>query len=42
MLPYFIAGDDTFTVPIYKQALFNMTIDIEGTLVVDGFLIQVD
>ncbi len=42
MVPYFIALNDIFTVPEFKQALFQMTIDVEGILEVDGFLIQVD
>lgn len=42
MVPYFIASGSTFTVPLYKQGLFSMTIDVEGILIVDGFLIQVD
>ncbi len=41
MVPYYIAAGDTFTVPLYKQALFEMDIDVVGTLTVDGFLIQV-
>lgn len=41
MVPYFIASDETFTVPLYKQALFTMTIDNEGILEVDGFLLEV-
>jgi hypothetical protein len=41
MVPYFIASDETFTVPEFKQALFNMPIDVEGTLVVDGYLLEV-
>lgn len=42
MVPYYIAPTETFTVPLYKQALFEMNIDNEGILVVDGFLIEVD
>ena len=42
MVPYYIAPDETFTVPEFKQALFNMVIDNEGFLDVDGFLIEVD
>lgn len=42
MVPYFIGPGETFTVPIYKQALFSMNIDNTGDLVVDGFLIEVD
>lgn len=41
-VPYFIASGETFSVPINKQALFAMTIDNEGILDIDGFLIQVD
>lgn len=41
MVPYFIASGDTFTIPLYKQALFNMAIVNDGTLVVDGYLILV-
>jgi hypothetical protein len=42
MVPYHIFTGETFTVPIYKQALFSMNIDNEGTLEIDGFLIEVD
>lgn len=41
-VPTFIAADDTFVVPDDSQALFAMTIDVEGTLEVDGYLIEVD
>lgn len=41
MVPYLIPENTVFTVPINKQALFSMTIDVEGILVVNGFLIQV-
>ena len=40
--PYFIPVSSTFTVNEYFQALFTMPIDIEGSLVVDGFLCEVD
>ena len=42
MTPYFIPENSIFTVPINKQAFWSMTIDNEGLLIVDGFLIQVD
>lgn len=42
MVPYFIASGDTFTVPVFKQALYAMEIDNEGTLEVNGFLLEVD
>jgi hypothetical protein len=41
-VPYFIASGDTFTVPVFIQSLWSMAIDNEGTIVVNGFLIQVD
>ena len=42
MVPYYIAVDDTFTVPLYKQALFKNTIENDGILVVLGQLLGVD
>jgi hypothetical protein len=42
MVPYFIASGETFTVPEFKQALFSEAIDNEGTLDVEGLLIEVD
>lgn len=42
MVPYFIASGDTFTVPLYKQAPFAITIDNEGILDIEGYLIEVD
>lgn len=41
-VPVFIGADDTFTVPENDQALFAMTIDNEGIIDVEGFLIEVD
>lgn len=40
--PYFIPVDTTHTIPLYIQELFSMTIDVEGILDVEGFLIEVD
>lgn len=42
MVPYYISSTETFTVPLYKQALFSMNIDNEGILDIEGFLIEVD
>ncbi len=42
LVPYYIAVDDTFTVPVYKQALFADPIEVDGALVVNGLLIGVD
>jgi len=41
MVPYRIPAGVTFTVPLYKQALFVETIDVEGVLDVEGLLIEV-
>lgn len=41
MVPYSILAGDTYTVPVYKQALFTMIIDVAGTLDVAGYLIDV-
>lgn len=40
-VPYAIAAGETFTVATNKQALFTLPIDVEGTLVVDGYLVEV-
>ena len=40
--PRVIAADQTFTVPDNAQILFALTIDVEGTLVVEGDLVMVD
>ena len=41
-VPYFISSTEIFTVPLYKQMLFQMLIDNEGVLDIDGYLIEVD
>jgi hypothetical protein len=42
MTPYYIAAGATFTVPLYRQALFAEAIEVDGGLVVNGLLIGVD
>lgn len=42
LTPYYIPSGETFTVPVNKQALFSETIINDGTLVVDGLLLEVD
>lgn len=42
MVPYYIGVNETFYVPLYKQALFAMEIQVDGMLEIDGFLIEVD
>jgi hypothetical protein len=40
-VPYFIPAATTYTVNEYKQALFATSIDVEGTLEVNGLLVEV-
>jgi len=40
-MPYFIPINTIYTVPQYVQGLFNLPITIEGTLEVNGILVQV-
>lgn len=40
--PTYIGPSETFTVPANRQAFYVMDIDNEGTLNIEGFLIQVD
>lgn len=42
MVPYYIPTGETFTVPVYKQALFSEPISGPGLLVVEGMLIEVN
>jgi hypothetical protein len=41
-VPYYVAPGDTYTVNIYKQALFTIPIDVDGAIVIDGLLVEVD
>ena len=41
LVPYFIPSGGVFLVPENKQALFAMDVDIEGLLIIDGYLIEV-
>ena len=40
-VPYYIPVGTTFTVGQYKQALFETTIEVQGTLEVNGILVEV-
>jgi hypothetical protein len=40
-VPYFVPLGETFIIPVNHQALFTMPIDIEGSLEVDGYLIEI-
>jgi len=40
-VPYFVPPATTFTIPVNIQGLWTMPIDVEGTLVVDGYLVEV-
>lgn len=37
----FVGPSQTITVPSGQQMLFEIPLDIEGTLVVDGFIVEV-
>lgn len=39
--PYYIPVGDSFTNALYRQNLFNVPITVDGTIVVDGLLIEV-
>lgn len=41
-IPLFIASDETFIVPDNQQSLFAMTIDCEGIIDIEGFLVAVN
>jgi trimeric autotransporter adhesin len=43
-VPYYVANNTTFTVPLYYQALWAMNIELatQGYIEVDGYLIEVD
>jgi hypothetical protein len=40
-VPYFVPSGDTFTVALYFQALFTLPIEVEGTMDISGYLIEV-
>jgi hypothetical protein len=40
-VPYYVPVSTTFTVPLYKQALFSIPIINDGTIIVDGYLVGV-
>lgn len=42
MVPFYVPADATFTVPLYKQALFYEPIEVDGGLIVVGLLQGVD
>lgn len=42
LMPFYIAADETYTVPAYQQGLFSVPIEVDGVLTVDGLLVEVD
>lgn len=42
MVPYYIPPATTFEVPLYSQALFKQTIEVDGLLIVNGLLLGVN
>lgn len=41
MMPYYIPEGETYTVSVNKQGLFSIPITVDGTLEVEGILVQV-
>ena len=41
LMPYYIPVGDTYTIPQYRQGLFLLPITVDGTLTVNGALVQV-
>lgn len=41
-VPYYIPPNETFFVPKNKQALFSTNIVVDGDIVIEGYLIEVD
>jgi hypothetical protein len=41
-VPTLIASDETWTLPEDRQATFAHPIDVQGTMILDGVLIEVD
>lgn len=42
LVPYFIPSGETFVIPENSQGLTAMEITIEGTLDVEGYLVEVE
>ena len=41
LMPYYIEPSEDYRIPLYKQGLFAVPIEIDGTLTVDGILVGV-
>lgn len=41
LMPYYIEPGENYRVPLYKQGLFTVPIEVDGTLTVDGILVGV-
>ena len=39
--PYFLPHGQNFTVPMNKQSLFSITIEVQGNIHLDGILVEV-
>jgi len=40
-MPYIVSTGETLTIPEYYQGLFGMPITIDGTIVINGYLVEV-
>lgn len=41
LMPFYIPAGETYTIPQYRQGLFLLPITVDGTLTVNGALVQV-
>jgi len=40
-MPYIVFTGDTLTIPEYYQGLYSMPITVDGTIVINGYLVEV-
>jgi hypothetical protein len=40
-MPYIVFSDETLTIPEYYQGLYSMPITVDGTIVINGYLVEV-
>lgn len=41
VMPYFISTTETYQIPLNRQGLYTIPIDVEGVIDVDGDLVEV-
>ena len=40
-MPYIVFTGDTLTIPEFYQGLYSMPITVDGTIVINGYLVEV-